>query len=346
MNPETLASLSDEMAALARAGLPLDRGLAALSRELGGDSVGRACGELARLLSEGQPPDTAITKALKGVPPHVAALVRAGITSGKLAESLSRLGEHTRLRSRLTALVIDALFYPCIVLVFGLAIFAFLGIFVIPKFMTIFADFGMRTPWLTRVFFALNEHAVVFYLVIPASLVLALTGVRFLMRATEKGRLAWTRATGMIPIWGMMQRQVNLSLLYDLLGLLVTAEVPLPQALRLAGEASPDPVLRGAAAGAAADLEAGKPLEPSLRDHQLGTAWAAWIAGVGASQGKLASQLELLRDTSMRLAEWRARWLRAILPPVLLVLVAGGGIGMFIFSLFLPMFTLMEGLSQ
>lgn len=346
MNPETLAALSDEMAALARAGLPLDRGLAALSVELGGDSVGRACRDLARLLSEGKPIDTAMAEALKGAPPHVAALVRSGVTSGKLAESLTRLGEHARLRSRLSAVVLDALFYPGIVMAFGLAILAFLGTFVIPKFMKIFADFGMQVPWITQVLFALNEHAVIIFLIVPAVLVFSLVLLRIALASTESGRRLWCRVTGAIPVWGMMQRQVNLALLYDLLGLLVTAEVPLAEALRLAGAASPDPVLGHAATAAAKDLEEGKPLEPSLRDHKLGTAWAAWIAGVGASQGKLAQQLELLRDTSMRLAEWRARWLRAVLPPVLLVFVAGGGIGMFLLSLFLPMFTLVEGLSK
>ena len=346
MNSETLAALSDEMAVLARAGLPLDRGLAALSVELGRDSVGRACRELARLLSEGKPIDEAMAQALKGTPPHVAALVRGGIVSGKLAESLTRLGEHARLRARLSSVVIDSLFYPGIVMAFGLAILAFLGTFVIPKFVKIFADFGMRIPWMTQVLFALNEHAVVIFLVVPAGLVFAVLLLKFALSLSESGRRLWCRLTGAIPVWGMMQRQVNLALLYDLLGLLVTAEVPLAEALRLAGEASPDPVLAHAATAAAKDLEAGKPLEPSLRDHKLGTAWAAWIAGVGASQGKLAQQLDLLRDTSMRMAEWRASWLRAVLPPVLLVFVAGGGIGMFVLSLFLPMFTLVEGLSK
>ena len=346
MNPETLAALSDEMAALARAGLPLDRGLAALSVELGGDSVGRACRDLSRLLSEGKPIDAAMAEALKAAPPHVAALVRSGVASGKLAESLTRLGEHARLRSRLSAVVLDSLFYPAIVMAFGLAILAFLGSFVIPRFMKIFADFGMRIPWMTQALFSLSEHSVAVFLIAPVCLVITILLLRLALMATDPGKRAWCRITGAVPVWGKMQRQVNLALLYDLLGLLVTAEVPLAEALRLAGEASPDPVLRHAANEASKDLEAGKPLEPSIRDHKLGTAWAAWIAGVGASQGKLAEQLDLLRDTSMRMAEWRASWLRAVLPPVLLVFVAGGGIGLFLLSLFLPMFTLVEGLSK
>lgn len=346
MNAETLAALSDEMAALSRAGLPLDRGLAALSAELGSDSVGRACRDLARLLSQGRPADEAMAEALKGAPDHVAALVRSGVASGKLAESLTRLGEHARLRSRLSSAVVEALFYPAIVLAFGLGIFAFIGNFIIPKFMRIFDDFGMRLPWITQALFALNNYAFVVYLVIPGALVAGFLALRLVLGLFPSGRRAWCRVTGAVPIWGQMQRHVNLALFYDLLGLLVTAEVPLPEALRLAGEATPDPVLARAAREAAKDLEAGKPLEPSLRDHHLGSAWAAWIAGVGASRGQLVPQLELLRDNSMRMAEWRSRWLRAVLPPVLLVFVAGGGIGMFILSLFLPMFILVDGLSK
>ena len=346
MNAETLAALSDELAALSRAGLPLDRGLAALSTELGGDAVGRACRELSRQLAAGRPIDEAMTLALKGAPPHVAALVRSGVISGKLAESLTRLGEHSRLRLRLSGLILDALFYPGLVLAFGLCIFAFLGTFVIPRFISIFADFGMRLPWMTQVLFTINEYAVMVYLVVPASLVGTLLLLRWVLLCFPAGRKIWWRFTGAIPIWGNMQRQIHMSLFYDLLGLLIIAEVPLHEALRLSGSASPDPLLTDAANAAAADIEAGKLLEPSLLEHHLGTPWAAWIAGVGASQGKLAPQLELLRETAQRQAEWRARWLHAVLPSVLLVFIGAGFIGLFLLSLFMPMFQLLNGLSS
>lgn len=346
MNAETLAALSDELAALSRAGLPLDRGLAALSTELGGDAVGRTCHALSRHLAAGRPIDEALKLALEGAQPHVEAVVRAGVLSGKLAESLTRLGEHSRLRSRLTALILDALFYPGLVFAFGLSIFAFLGTFVIPRFISIFADFGMRLPWFTQVLFTINQHAVLVYLVAPASVAALLVLMRLILTRFPAGRRIWWRLTGSIPIWGTMQRQIHMSLFYDLLGALIVAEVPLPEALRLAGSASPDPLLGDAAGAAASDLEAGKPLEPALLEHRLGTPWAAWIAGVGANQGKLAQQLELLRETAQRQAEWRARWLHAVLPSLLLVFIGAGFIGLFLLSLFLPMFHLLHGLAS
>ena len=53
MSPDQLAALGQELGALSRTSLPLDRGLAALAKEMRGDKIGRLCENLARDLAAG-----------------------------------------------------------------------------------------------------------------------------------------------------------------------------------------------------------------------------------------------------------------------------------------------------
>ena len=54
MNPDELIALNEEIAGMARAGLPLDQGLAALAREMGKGRLQQVTANLAKDLRAGQ----------------------------------------------------------------------------------------------------------------------------------------------------------------------------------------------------------------------------------------------------------------------------------------------------
>ncbi len=85
---EQLAALSDEMAALVRAGVPLEQGLEALGGELPGRS-----GELATLLASRMDAGEGLPQILadedERFPPVWRAVVEAGFGSGHLCAALA-----------------------------------------------------------------------------------------------------------------------------------------------------------------------------------------------------------------------------------------------------------------
>ena len=70
-----------------------------------------------------------------------------------------------------------------------------------------------------------------------------------------------------------------------------------------------------------------------------------WMIGFGERQGTLGATLHQLALMYRRQAEVRAAFLRTILPPLLIVLLALTLGGMFIFGLTAPLFQLLDGLS-
>jgi len=131
---EELLALNEEIAALVRAGVPLELGL----REYGSSMRG-AIGRLSQRLSDRMENGLSLQEALDEEGDHLPgvyrAVVEAGLRAGRLPEALETLSRVARSLLALHRQVVSALIYPAIVLVLiFLMTFAFAE-YIIPVFL-------------------------------------------------------------------------------------------------------------------------------------------------------------------------------------------------------------------
>ncbi len=346
MNAEELIALNEEIAGMARAGLPLDQGLAALARDMGRGRLKQVTAALAQDLKAGHPLPEALHRQAGRVPGYYGGLIAAAIRTGRIAEVLATLTDYARAIVTLRTLVIDALLYPGIVLGVGMVLFGLLCAFVLPQFDQIYTDFHMQLPWVTRVVMKFGRNPVGM-LVAP----LALVGVCLLlgylgMRFTERGRYRWAEIVYSVPLVGTLIRSARLAAFTELLAILVDHALPLPEAFQLAGEASSDPVMAWQARDICRQLNEGRSLGETLHGRGLVPEWVAWMTGLGERRGTLGKTLHQVADLYRRQVEMRAALLRSVLPPFLIVVIGGFFAGFFIFAAMLPMVKLLEGLTR
>ncbi len=346
MNAEELIALNDEIAGMARAGLPLDQGLAALSKEMGRGRLRTVTGAIATDLSSGLTLPQALERQAGRVPPFYAGLVAAGVRTGRIGDVLATLTTYARSVATLRTTIIDALFYPCIVLLFGLGLFGFLFSYVLPQFQDIYKDFGFRLPWITELMFRAGREWFQYLLLPLVALVVLVVAFYVAMRVTRGGRLLWARLLYAVPVVGTMLRASRLAAFAELLAILVEHDLPLPEAFRLAGEASSDPVMADLARQIEKDLAGGAPLAQALRGRGLVPEWVSWMTGLGERRGKLGDTLRQVATMYRRQVEMRASLLKSVLPPFFIILIAGLFVFLFVFVLMLPMVKLLEALSK
>jgi type II secretory pathway component PulF len=346
MNTDDLIALNDEIAGMARAGLPLDQGLAALAQEMGKGRLQRVTATLAADLRAGHTLPEALDRQAGRVPPFYASLVAAGMRTGRIGDVLATLTVYARSLANLRAIVSDALFYPAVVLVFGFILFGFLCFFVLPRFEATFKDFGVRLPAITELVLAIGQHPMQRVVIPILAVVFGLLVLRQILRLTAWGRRQWARWIYAIPIAGTLTRSARLAAFTDLLAILIDHELPLPEAFRLAGEASSDPIMAGAAEQVYQDLSQGMPLAETLRGRALVPAWVSWMAGLGERRGSLGNTLHQVAEMYRRQVDIRATLLRSVLPPFLIVCTAGLFVVFFIMVMMLPMIRLLEALSK
>lgn len=346
MTADDLTALNEQIAAMARAGLPLDQGLAGLARDLGGGKLRAVTEAIARDLRAGHPLPEALANQEGRIPAYYANLVTAGVQTGHLPEVLTTLSTYSQAVASTRATVLFALLYPTVVLVLGLGLFCLMALFILPQFKGIFQEFGLPLPWITRLVLLFGEYPVETLLLPALGFIGVVTLGWILTRYTSWGRRTWPRLVYMIPLIGNLIRAARLSAFTDLLGMLVEYEVPLPIALRLAGAASSDPVMAGRAREVEQRLAQGMPIANAFKGLGLVPEWVAWLASTGERRGGLAPALRQIANVYRRRVTTDSTVLRTVLPPLVVIATAGFLTGFFVIALMLPMIKLLDGLSK
>jgi type II secretory pathway component PulF len=345
LTADDLATLNDEIAAMARAGLPLDQGLAHLAKEMGSGRLQQTTAALADDMRRGKTLPEALAAQENRLPPFYASLVTAGIRSGRLGDVLATLTAYARALSELRATVINSLIYPFIILVMGFGLVMLWILYVGPQFRKIYDDFKLRLPVATEVVLHISDHPYLYFVAPVACLVVGFVALRFWFSRDEAGRLQWARFIYSIPLVGTLVHSARLAAFVDLLAILVEHKVPLSDAFRLAAGASSDPLVRVGARTVCENLDRGQPLAASLRDVQLVPDFLAWMAGMGERNQRLGETLRQTAEFYRKQAEARASLFRTVFPAVALIVVAVIVIAIVMGVMLAPMFGLLDGLS-
>ncbi len=346
LSADDLVTLNEEIAALARAGLPLDQGLAALAREMRRGRLQQVTAELASDLKAGRTLPEALAKQGGRVPPYYAALVTAGVRSGRVDQVLATLTAYARTVADLRATVIGALLYPALIFILGLALVTSITAFLVPHFEATFTDMRLEIPTASKWAFAMSRDPLVFLVLPPALLAAGFLVLRFSLRQSEAGERLWARWVYAIPLVGTLLRRARLASYADLLGILVEHEVPLPDAFHLAGAAASDPLAVFASRHVEEALRSGRSLVEALQGRREFPKALAWMIGMGERRGKLAPTLRSEAERYRRQAQQRARLLSSLLPPLFLIVTAVLIIAIFGIAIFWPLLTMLEGLGM
>ena len=243
LSAEELITLNEEIAAMARAGLPLDQGLRVLAHEMGRSRLRTLTQNLADDLRAGHSLPDALQRQKGSFPSYYAALLSAGIRCGRLGDVLKTLTVYARSIVQFRETVLSIVLYPAMVLVLGMILFVYVGYEILPPYEEIFAGFKMKVPIITRIVMYLGKHPISFFVMPSLIFILGVAAERWWLRRTPRGRMTWARIVYFIPVIGSLTRSARLAAFCDLLGILIDQAVPLPEALRLAAEASSDPLL-------------------------------------------------------------------------------------------------------
>lgn len=346
LSPDQLIYLNEEIAGMARAGLPLEEGLASIAREMSHGNLKQATQCLADDLKRGKTLPEAIAAQQGRMPKFYSSLMNAGIRGGNLPDVLSLLTTYARSLSDLYSVVYTALFYPMMVILIAVFLIAMIMVFVMPQFISIFNDFGMRLPLFTQMVVNICQNPI-------PTLVMPLSGIgliaiifRFLLNATETGRCMWAKIIYSLPVFGVLIRSARLAAFTDLLAILVENQMPLPEAFELAADAGADPILKNGANKIAEKLCQGASLAMALKEFKILPEVVSWMAGMGELKGNLPQTLRQAAQMYSRQVAVRSSMVQSVFPPLLVVLCAGFITSVFVFAVFLPLINLLEGLSK
>ncbi|MDR3638649.1 MAG: type II secretion system F family protein [Isosphaeraceae bacterium] len=343
---EQLIALNDEIVALARVGLPLERGLGELGRNLPG-GLGRITATLGERMSRGESLSQAIAAEGARLPKLYRAVVDAGLRAGRLPVALEGMANYARSYAESRRAIGLALWYPLIVLTLALTLFTLVVARVLPRFIAVFQDFRLPVTPALRTLAALGSSAEYWAPALPLLLVLIYAGW---VRSGRAVSLQPGRAGGILrwfPWMGSMLAHFEAANFADLLALLLEQNVPFGEAVVLCADASGDPglarearslaeqVARGESPGIALKANPRCAFPPLLR----------WLLATGLGQGDLPAGLRHMAALYRRRARHEAEKIRVLLPAILLFGIGASATLLYALTLFLPLTSLLKELS-
>ena len=330
-----------ELANLLAAGVPMNRAMHVLRRETSNPAAKRQLAAIHDDVAGGASLADAMSRWPRSFPAVYLAMVRAGETAGFLDVVLSQIAEFRSRERDLKARVKGALAYPIILAALATGVLIFLLTYFIPRFSTIFADFGASLPALTRGIVAVSA-AITDYglLIIIGAAVLAILAHQVLK--SQAGRLATEKLLLRVPALGRVLAQFALVRFCRMLGTLLGAGVSLVSSLRVAKEAIGHQTLSDAVRLAIEQVQQGKPLSRSLASCELlFPPSVVEVIAVAEETGRLDVELNRLAAVYDTELDRRLRLLVAMAEPALLFVMAGV-IGIIVVGMLLPVFTLQE----
>lgn len=264
-------------------------------------------------------------------------MVRAGETGGFLEGALLRVADQLESEEALRRQVRSAMVYPAAVISFALVVMFALITFIVPVFAKIFADQGAKLPALTRFTVGLSHLMRGYPYVIFGTIAVVVIAFRRWKR-TETGREQWDRLRLRIPLRiGEIQRKIALARWSRTLSSLVSAGVPMLEAIDVTGRTAGNRVVENAMASVRASVQSGGTIAGALRREPVFPVMVTHMVGVGEETGALDQTLGKVADFYEDEVSAAVKALTSILEPAMIVLV-GGIVGFVVISMYLPMF--------
>jgi len=313
-----LVVLTQELATLLRARLPLDRALEVLI-----DLSGRGtAGQLLTRIREGVHGGATLSAAMEAQGGVFSRLylnmLRAGEAGGAVELVLTRLSEYLDRARELQESVTSALIYPAILLgVAGLSVLVLL-VYVVPQFEQLFSDAGAALPFATQVVISMgNFLRAYWWLLILATVVIGLYFRKQLSQPATRYR--WDQRFLKLPLAGELITKIEVARVSRMLGTLLTNGVPLLSGLSIVKETLGNQVLAEGVGTVAERLKHGHGLAEPLTEMANFPRLAVHMMRVGEETGQLEEMLMQVAEVYDREVRATVKRMLALLEPVLIL---------------------------
>jgi type IV pilus assembly protein PilC len=268
-------------------------------------------------------------------------LVSAGELGGILDTILNRLAIYIEKAMKLKQKVKGAMKYPLTVLVVSITITMFLLTKVIPSFAGMFTSMGKELPALTSFMVQLSADAIENFPSIVGGMIGFVVALKT-FRSFDKGAYLFDNFLLNMPVIGDILKKAAVAKFTRTLGTLISSGVPILDALDIVAKTAGNLVIEDAIIFTRDRISEGKSIVDPLREKGIFPSMVVQMIGVGEQTGAMDIMLNKIADFYEDEVDQAVDGLTSLLEPLIMV-VLGGIIGTVLLSMYLPIFSMADG---
>jgi type IV pilus assembly protein PilC len=328
------------------AGVSLVRCLSVLQEQATNPKLRAILADIQAEVEAGQTLSRAMAKHPGTFKPLFIGLIHAGEVGGVLEESLQRLSGFLEKDVELRRKVKSALTYPTIVIFVAISIVVGLVTYILPKFIALFAELGLKEdqfPAMTLMLMNFSNFLTSYWYIAIAILVILYLAFRMFTR-TRFGKRVWDMFKLKMPVFGKLNHKIALARFSRTLGTLLVSGVPILQALETVAGTVDNDIISDAVLDARARIREGDRIGDPLQKSKMFPPMVVQMVSIGEESGSLDQMLGKIADFYEQEVDSALQSLTAAIEPIMIVFL-GGAVGFIVISMFLPLVSLIQGLS-
>ncbi|MFM8304638.1 MAG: type II secretion system F family protein [Actinomycetota bacterium] len=318
IKPADVMNFSRQLGAFLRAGIPILDALNTLEEGAENKVLRRTLAQMQDSLRAGSSFSDAVAEHEDIFPTYYVGILRSAELTGSLDVVLDQLARYIERDLETRRSIRSALTYPIVIVGMATVTVTVLVAYVLPKFEDFFASFDARLPLPTRLLlgfgrFVSND----WWAILAAIFLLLLLGFLAFRGEGGKGRrdalMLRTPVIGDVVRYGVVERFCRI------LGAMMRAGVPVPDAIDAAAEATNNRVYQRALAGAKTEMLRGEGLARPIGATALFPGAAAQMIQVGESSGTLDEQLDITADFYETELRYKVKRLTTLFEPAIIL---------------------------
>jgi type IV pilus assembly protein PilC len=333
-----------QLAVFVKAGIPLTEAMEVIGDETADVALQRTITDMVEDLRNGGTLSGAAAKHPEAFPAYYIGILGSAELTGKLDETLENLAGYLEREVETRSKVVSALSYPGVVMVLAFFTVCVLAGYVLPQFKPLFEELNADLPFATRaLLWVADLFTVMWY--IPFSVLMSIIAWFMWMRKTTKGGIFKDKLVLKLPVISGIVEYAILERFCRILGAMVKAGVPLPDAMRTTTESTNNTVFRTRLVEAQEEMMEGGGFAQPLNRTELFPGAARQMFKVGEETGTLDAQLEVAAYYFDRELESRIKRFTTMFEPLMIVFV-GIVVGFVAVALVQAMYGVLDSVKQ
>jgi len=273
---------------------------------------------------------------------HFVSVVRAGVISGKLPETLDNLKDYLEWVDQMNGDVRQAALYPSIIAVVVMVFTAFLFTVIIPRFADLLDKMHVPQPMLTKIVLGASGFATATWWIWVPAVAAIVIGVPMGKRFSPRFALALDRLKLQVPVFGPLNLMLALSRFAHNLAILYRSGIPILEAFRQCQQGLIGNLHVAEAVGkAAADIKTGSTISEAMERQPAFSSMLVRMVNLGETTGNLDNALVTVSEYYNEVIPRRIKSLFSVLEPMLMLFIIGI-VGVVALAIYMPILSLMS----
>ena len=321
VKPRAMAGFCNQMAAMARAGVPISTTLEILRDQAEDPVLKKIMPDVYVDVHKGSSLSEALAPHAKRLPSFFLSMVEAGEASGSLDRCMERAAQSFTTSSKLNQKVKGAMIYPLVLLIVLIGVIVLMMTMVVPQFAAIYADLDAELPAMTLMLMAVSEFFVTRWFILLGAAIAVVGGFIF-WKQSKTGAMAFDSFILKIPKVGKLLQKIYAARFAESLSSLTVAGVSLPDAIDITARSVSNKYIEWGLGEAVEALRKGETLSSQLSKMGVFPPLIVYVVRTGEESGTMEELLAKTSEFYNDEAEAAVTALISLLQPLLIVVMA------------------------